>query len=201
MKLMTVFQVGILAALLIVPAMGAADDSIGPGSMATMQFMLGTWDCSGRMVGTGSPFAYTETRTLVGDRIVIFSPLVPFGSSSIRDQQRTYRVELWWDAAKKLWNTTVAANGFYKSTTSLGWIGDTMVSTGTLSEIEYGPISEPAYPGMPPQGPTSQVDYPTYPYRATITKLSDTKTEDYDEIGRPDGRGWVVEDSEVCKKR
>lgn len=180
-------RAGILATLTIIPVPAAADEVIGPGSMANMSFMLGSWDCSGRTADTGSPFAHTEIRTLVGDRIVISGPALPFDTGSLQNQKRTFRAELWWDASKKLWNVTAAASGFYESATSPGWTGDTLVFVGSLSRIESG---------IP-----SQVDYPTYPYRLTMTKVSDTRIEDYDELGKPNGSGWVIQDREVCRKR
>jgi hypothetical protein len=145
----------------------AAGAAAGPGDMASMRFMTGTWVCSGKALD-GTAFSITQTTTIESGRLVT------------RDNQGNSTTLLWWDATKKQWIETSESSNGSSTQTSPGWNGNMLVFVGTIS-ITGAPA--------------------TVPYRGTTTKLSETKTGELDEIGKPDGGGWITFDTAVCEKR
>jgi hypothetical protein len=86
--------------------------------------------------------------------------------------------QLWLDASKREWIQTSTSTKGSSTQTSPGWNGNSIVWTGTLSAN-----------GMP-----------TFGYRTTVTKVSDTKTTQTDELSAPGGTSWIAADSAVCAK-
>ncbi|HLN47025.1 MAG TPA: hypothetical protein VK216_02035 [Magnetospirillaceae bacterium] len=86
--------------------------------------------------------------------------------------------QMWLDASKREWTQTTTATKGSSSQTSPGWNGNTLVWTGTLTAN-----------GMP-----------TFGYRTTVTKISDTKTTQIDELSAPGGTSWIAADSAICAK-
>jgi hypothetical protein len=149
----------------------AAAGQPNPGDLAPMRFMLGSWTCSGKALD-GSPFSLTQMTTIQ-----------PAGSAQsaprlvTRDSQGKSTTTLWWNADKQVWMQTSESSNGSSTQTSTGWAGDSLVFTGTITVAGTGTLG----------------------YRSTTTKVSDAKTQQLDELAKPDG-GWVTFDTGVCEK-
>jgi hypothetical protein len=104
--------------------LGAARMGRAATDFSAMNFMLGTWTCSGKALD-GSAFHLTETtkKSADGTRFVT------------RDSSGKVSTELRYDEARKLWlESSVNANdGSNSSETSPGWEGDKLVFTGQVN--------------------------------------------------------------------
>jgi hypothetical protein len=139
------------------------------GDYATMRAMLGTWTCSGAALD-GTPFKVTDTTVMQGTA-------GNGGRFVSHDSDGKSTTTLWWEPAKQLWMLTAESPKASSTQTSPGWNGDTLVFTGTIS-----------LSGAPTVG-----------YRTTITKVSDTKKQQVDELGNP-GAQWITFDTASCEK-
>jgi len=140
-----------------------------PGDYAPMHFMLGTWACSGAALD-GTPIKATDTTVMQGAANA-------GGRMVSHDPQGQSTTTMWWDPAKQIWMLTSDSAKGSSSQTSPGWNGGALVFTGTIS------VS-----GAPTAG-----------YRTTITKASDTKRQQVDEINVPGGE-WITFDTLSCEK-
>ena len=96
-----------------------------------------------------------------------------------RDSQNKSITTLYWDSSKHAWvQTSESANGSSAQTSS-GWSGASLVFTGTITIA-----GAPGAVG----------------YRSTTTKVSDTQTQQLDELAKPDG-SWLTFDTGVCNKK
>jgi hypothetical protein len=86
--------------------------------------------------------------------------------------------EIWLDQNQKQWVQTATSSKGSSTQNSPGFIGTMIVWSGTVTAG-----------GMP-----------AMPYRTTMTKLSDTKTTQVDELGTPGGSSWLTADSATCTK-
>ena len=86
--------------------------------------------------------------------------------------------DVWLDNNKKEWVQTANSSKGSSTQTSPGFNGPTIVWMGTVTAS-----------GMP-----------ALPYRTTMTKVSDTKTTQLDELGTPGGSSWLTADTATCVK-
>jgi hypothetical protein len=138
------------------------------GDYGPMRFMLGTWTCSGAALD-GTPIKVTDTTVMQGTANA--------GDRMVsHDPEGKSTTTLWWDSTKQLWMLTSESAKASSSQTSPGWNGDMLVYTGTIS-----------LSGTPTVG-----------YRTTITRVSDTKRQQIDELGNPGE--WLKFDTLSCEK-
>ncbi|MBV8222335.1 MAG: hypothetical protein JO293_03165 [Candidatus Eremiobacteraeota bacterium] len=86
--------------------------------------------------------------------------------------------DMWLDSGKQQWVQTAKSSKGSTSQTSAGFSGTTMVWVGTITAS-----------GMP-----------TMNYRTTLIKVSDTKTQQTDELGAPGSSTWLGADTATCVK-
>ncbi|HZV78953.1 MAG TPA: hypothetical protein VFF60_04990 [Candidatus Binatus sp.] len=86
--------------------------------------------------------------------------------------------EIWLDPNQKQWVQTASSSKGSSTQNSPGFNRAMIVWNGTVTAA-----------GMP-----------AMPYRTTMTKLSDTKTTQVDELGTPGGSSWLTADSATCAK-
>jgi hypothetical protein len=160
------------AALALAPgSSSAAAGQPNPGDLAPMRFMLGSWTCSGTALN-GSPFSVTQMTTIQPAANSRSGPRLV-----THDSQGKSTTALWWDADKQAWMQTSESSNGSSTQASTGWAGDSLVFTGTITVAGAGTLG----------------------YRSTTTKVSDTKTQQLDELAKPDG-SWVTFDTAVCEK-
>jgi len=149
----------------------AAANQPDPGDLAPMRFMLGSWTCSGTALD-GTPFSVTQMTA-------IQPAASPGGAPRLvtHDSQGKSTTALWWEADKKTWMQTSDSSNGSSTQTSSGWSGNSLVFVGTISVAGAGTLG----------------------YRSTTTKVSDTQTQQLDELAKPDGC-WVTFDTAVCQK-
>lgn len=117
----------------------------------------------------GTAFKITDTSVMSAD-----------GSRMVtHDSKGKTTTEVRYDPTRNAWVqiSTDSESGSNSSQTSPGWKGSALVWTGQLTIA-----------GAPTMG-----------YRTTTTKISNTKTQQLDELARPDG-GWMMFDTAICEK-
>lgn len=95
-----------------------------------------------------------------------------------RDSENRGTTTVWWNADKKVFVQTASTSKGSGQQVSPGWSGKSLVFLGTLKLSGA----------------------PEVPFRSTTTKLSDTKINVLDELGVPDGGGWIATDTASCAK-
>jgi len=122
---MRFFSVAVLTGVVV--TLGAAftrAEAVQPGDFSSMNFFVGTWSCSGRVIN-GATFSLSETSKMSADGTRLVT----------RDSSGKSLTELTFDSPHKLWVETSVNNtdGSRSKETSPGWDGDTLIFTGEVN--------------------------------------------------------------------